>query len=149
MVKLGRVVTLLCRDVVHLAFQTKLHVVHAGTGWEGNLLVEFGQLLSKDLWAVLDHELDERRHFVFDDVEARVWPQEAGCKADGEVDGVHAVDLLLGGNVVEQGHYVVQEELILRWNLAQDSGGKGEVYMLSAYVHQGWISFCTCTYWLL
>ena len=71
---------------------------------------------------MFNHELNERGHLILDDIQPRVGPEEAGGKADGEVDGVHVVALFLLGDVVEEGEEVVQEDLVLVGQLLEDSG---------------------------
>ena len=84
------------------------------------MLVEVGQLVVVDLWRLLNHELDERGHLILDDVETGIRPEETGGKADGEVDGVHAVGAVLLGNVVQEREQVVEEELVLTRQLLQN-----------------------------
>lgn len=73
----------------------KLHILHSGTSRKNSLLVQYWQLSAKNLGTLLDHELDEGRDLVLDDVQACAWPEEARSEADGEVNGVHAVDFMV------------------------------------------------------
>ena len=99
------------------------YAIASWTGAERALrlvLVEVGQLVVVDLWRLLNHELDERGHLILDDVETGIRPEETGGKADGEVDGVHAVGAVLLGNVVQEREQVVEEELVLTRQLLQN-----------------------------
>ena len=91
---------------------------------------------------MLDHELDERRDLILDDVQARVWPKEAGGKAYGQVDAVHAVDLFVSGDAVEEGHQVLQEKLVLLWKSVDDSEGYKKITLLYVMPTQLYMYVC-------
>jgi hypothetical protein len=77
----------------------ELHILY-WTGWENSLPVEHWQLSAKDLWAVLYHELNEWGHLILDDIQTRAWPEETGSKADGKVNGIHAINFVAVRDVV-------------------------------------------------
>ena len=89
---------------------------------------------------MLDHKLHQGRDLVLDDIQPGVRPEDAGREADGEVDGVHAVDLFVDGDVVEQGHQVLEEDLVL-YRQPTQAPGVGE--------RKEVIIFPTCTCMLL
>ena len=79
-------------EVDPLRRHLNLNVTVAAT-LELELLVHVGKIVLEDFDAVFDQELDERWNFVLYHIQARVWPEEGWSKANGKVDGIHAVDV--------------------------------------------------------
>ena len=59
-----------------------------------DLLEQLRKLVVVEHHCMCNHEIDEHRNFVLDDIERGVGPEEAGSEADSKVGGAHLIVVL-------------------------------------------------------